>query len=37
MALYAPSVKEFVQDAYQLSVLASPTVPLHGRRYVKGR
>lgn len=30
MALFAQTVKEFVQDAYQLISANSPTVPLHG-------
>lgn len=30
MALYAQTVREFVQDSYQLTTANSPTVPLHG-------
>jgi len=34
--LYAQTVKEFVQDAYQLTSANSPTVPLHGNDMEKG-
>jgi hypothetical protein len=36
MALYAQTVKKFVQDSYQLISASSPTVPLHGDDMSKG-
>lgn len=36
MTLYAQTVKDFVQDAYQLISANSPTVPLHGNDMQKG-
>jgi hypothetical protein len=36
MALFAQTVKRFVQDAYQLISASSPTVPLHGDDMSKG-
>jgi hypothetical protein len=34
--LYAPTVKEFIQDAYQLISANTPTVPLQGNDMLKG-
>lgn len=36
MALFAQTVKNFVQDAYQLISASSPTVPLQGNDMLKG-
>ena len=36
MALYSQTVKDFVQDAYQLISASSPTVPLQGNDMQKG-
>jgi hypothetical protein len=36
MTLYAQSVRDFVQDAYQLISASSPTVPLQGNDLQKG-
>lgn len=36
MTLYAQTVKDFVNDAYQLISASSPTVPLHGNDLEKG-
>jgi len=36
MALYAITVKRFIEDCYQLVSASSPTVPLHGNDMSKG-